>query len=213
MHQSAMQNCSLFFDTYIKNSDSITVLDIGAQDINGSLKELVPHQVKYIGVDVAEGKNVDIVLDDPYKLPFEDGSIDAIVSSSCFEHSEMFWLLFLEIMRILKKDGLFYLNAPSIFVFHRFPVDCYRFFPDSGNALVKWGQRNGYDCILLEHYNTPSKHAQIGELEDYVGIFLKDKTTLNQHPKRILHKLKTFRYGCMYPEFSQFLSADNLQKN
>lgn len=210
MHHSALQNGSLFFDTYIKNSDSITVVDIGAQNINGSLKELVPHQVKYIGVDVMEGKGVDVLLDDPYQLPFEDESIDVIISSSCFEHSEMFWLLFLEIMRILKKGGLFYLNAPSAFVFHRYPVDCYRFFPDSGNALAKWGQRNGYDCIVLEHYNTLSMHAAIGEVEDYVCIFLKDKTTLDQHRNRILHKLTTFRYGRIYPDFSQFLPTDDL---
>ena len=46
------------------------------------------------------------MLTDPYHLPFESNSLDVVVSSSCFEHSEMFWLLFLEIMRVLKPEGL-----------------------------------------------------------------------------------------------------------
>jgi SAM-dependent methyltransferase len=71
-----------------------------------------------------------------YKLPFADGSVDVVLSSSCFEHSEFFWLLFLEILRVLRPEGLFYLNAPSNGPFHRYPVDCWRFYPDSGNALV-----------------------------------------------------------------------------
>ena len=32
-------------------------------------------------------------------------------------------------------DWLFYLNAPSNGEFHRYPVDCWRFYPDAGGAL------------------------------------------------------------------------------
>ena len=60
-----------------------------------------------------------IVLEDPYKLPFDSDSVDIVICSSCFEHSEMFWLLFLEVMRILKPTGLFYMNAPSNGAFHK----------------------------------------------------------------------------------------------
>jgi hypothetical protein len=38
--------------------------------------------------------------------PLKNDFADVIVSSSCFEHSEFFWLLFNESLRILKPNGL-----------------------------------------------------------------------------------------------------------
>ena len=89
------------------------MLDIGAQDVNGSLRPLVPEGCRYIGLDFEAGPGVDLVLDDPYRLPFDAGSVDTVVSSSCFEHVEFFWLMFNEVLRVLKPNGLFYLNVPS----------------------------------------------------------------------------------------------------
>src|SRR5690606_22164720 len=102
---------------------------------------VAPANVTYIGLDFEKAKGVDVLLTDPYTLPFENESVDVVVSSSCFEHSEMFWLVFAEILRILKPNGLVYLNAPSNGVVHRYPVDCWRFYPDAGEALATWGKR------------------------------------------------------------------------
>ena len=137
MHPTAFENCKKFKETYgqlfVKD---ISIVEIGSQDVNGSLRSLWTEYTTYTGVDFVEGKGVNVVLSDPYKLPFESNSVDIILSSSVFEHSEMFWLLFLEIMRVLTPNGLFYLNAPSNGDFHRWPVDCYRFYPDAGKGLV-----------------------------------------------------------------------------
>jgi SAM-dependent methyltransferase len=152
MHPTAIINCKNFFDVYsksFKENQTTKVVEIGSQDVNGSLRSVAPKNFEYIGVDFQSAKGVDIVLDDPYSLPFDNDSIDIVLSSSCFEHSEMFWLVFLEIMRILKPNGLFYLNAPSSGSFHRYPVDCWRFYPDSGRALVSWSQRSGGNAQLL----------------------------------------------------------------
>ena len=46
------------------------------------------------------------------KITFNN-SIDIVVSISTFEHTEFFWETFLEILRVLKPNGLFFLNAPS----------------------------------------------------------------------------------------------------
>jgi hypothetical protein len=37
MHALAMQNGKLFFDTYVARLNDATIVDIGAQDVNGSL--------------------------------------------------------------------------------------------------------------------------------------------------------------------------------
>ena len=89
MHDTAMMYGKLFFETYLENSKDLIIVDIGAQNVNGSLREVAPKENQYIGVDFVEGKGVDVVLTDPYQLPFETASVDVIVSSSCFEHSEL----------------------------------------------------------------------------------------------------------------------------
>jgi SAM-dependent methyltransferase len=192
MHPTAMANARLFFDTYCQGLAGGMVLDIGAQDVNGSLRAVCPARLNYVGVDFVEGKGVDVVLRDPYALPFEDASVDVVVSSSCFEHSEMFWLLFLEIVRVLKSPGLFYLNVPSNGAFHRYPVDCWRFYPDSGKALVTWAQRNKLDVCLLESY-TSRQNSDIWN--DYVAVFLRGSGHAAQFPNRITTHFADFTNG------------------
>jgi SAM-dependent methyltransferase len=183
MHLSALKNAKAFFDVYAPHVKQPLVVDIGAQDVNGSLKSVAPNYVEYIGVDFVPGKGVDVILEDPYKLPFEDNSVDIILSSSCFEHSEMFWVLFLEIIRVLKPSGLFYLNVPSNGPFHRYPVDCWRFYPDAGRALVTWAGRNGYQPELLESY-IGKQYKDVWN--DFIAIYIKDAAFKTQYPNRIL---------------------------
>jgi SAM-dependent methyltransferase len=198
MHKSALTNCDLFFKSYaagFNGQPKVRVIEIGSQDVNGSLRSVAPTNFEYVGVDFVEGKGVDVVLSDPYALPFESESADIVLSSSCFEHSEMFWLVFLEIMRILKPSGLFYLNVPSNGGFHRYPVDCWRFYPDSGNALVSWARRNSVNAVLLESYISDQ---QTHEWNDFVGVFLKDQRHIERYPSRILDTFQGFRNGLKF---------------
>ncbi len=203
-----MNNCKAFFDSYSASIgvNDVVVVEIGSQDVNGSLRSVCPESYKYIGVDFCEAKGVDIVLTDPYSLPFENESVDVFVSSSCFEHSEFFWLVFLEVMRCLKPQGLFYLNAPSSGSFHRYPVDCWRFYPDSGRALVNWAKRNGINACELESYTQLS-----GSWQDYVAVFLKDEVRSESHPGRILHHKTDFENGQIFRRDEIFNLATQTQ--
>ena len=192
MHQSAMANASLFFGTYVSEGEGKLIVEIGSQDVNGSIRQVSPSGAKYIGVDFVQGKGVDIILDDPYVLPFQDGSVDVCLSSSVFEHSEMFWLLFLEILRILKPDGLFYVNTPSNGNFHRYPVDCWRFYPDSGKAMISWARRNAFSPVMLESFVS----VQAGDIwNDFVAVYVKDDTFSGKYPSRIVNTKKDFING------------------
>jgi SAM-dependent methyltransferase len=216
MHPTAMINAKNFFSTYSASfaaGKSTKVLEIGSQDVNGSIRSACPAQFDYIGADFVSGKGVDIVLDDPYSLPFEPETFDIVLSSSCFEHSEMFWIAFLEIMRVLKPAGLFYLNVPSNGGLHRYPVDCWRFYPDSGDALVAWAERNGFNPVLLENYTSDqhlhqwsswvsmflkSSNKHINQWNDCVSIFLKDKAYSSEHKRRILDNFNDFVNGKIF---------------
>ena len=193
-----MENCRRFFGAYgegFSDQKSVRVVEIGSQDVNGSLRSVAPSRFEYIGVDFVEGKGVDFVLQDPYQLPFVSDFADIVLSSSCFEHSEMFWITFMEIMRILKPHGLLYLNVPSNGSFHRYPVDCWRFYPDSGRALVSWAQRNSVNAALLESYISDQEKAI---WNDFVGVFIKDEQEISRFPHRILDNFQNFRNGAVH---------------
>lgn len=201
MHQSAMSYGEIFFQQYLNGAIDISnlkIVEIGSLNVNGALRDVAPTNANYIGLDFAEGNGVDIVIDDPYHLPLDDNSADIVVSSSCFEHSEFFWLVFLEVMRVLKKDGVFYLNAPSNGFFHQWPVDCWRFYPDAGHALVNWAKRNGYSAKLLESFI--GKHSegtipQGGMWNDFVAVFVKDSEHATKYPFRIVDVLSELHNG------------------
>ena len=188
MHSTAYKTSKLFFDTYC-NRGEISVVDIGSLDLNGSMRDNITSNVKtYIGVDFAAGKGVDIVLSDPYQYPFSDKTFDVVVSNSCFEHSELFWLSFLEGMRILKEDGIMYVNAPSSWMmYHRHPVDCWRFYPDAAKALETWARRNGMNSMVLESY-VSSPGPEI--VADYVFVMLKNAEYADKYPSRMIDKLE-----------------------
>ena len=81
MHDTAMDAGKAFFAQY--GRDDAVVVDIGSQDVNGSLRN-VARCKEYIGLDFQNAKGVDIVLEDPYKFPLVDNFADLVVSSSCF---------------------------------------------------------------------------------------------------------------------------------
>jgi len=192
MHPTAYNNGSIFFSKYASFfEEGSLVVDIGAQNVNGTLKDHVPNNFKYIGVDFVHGNGVDVVLEDPYKFPFEDESLDIVISSSCFEHSEFFWVTFTEIIRCLKPNGIFYLNAPSGGGYHRYPIDAWRFYPDAGDALSKYANKVGYsNVILLESYIQKG-----GYWNDFVAVFLKDRRYLNSYTDRMIENRSDYFNG------------------
>ena len=195
MHTSAFNSFLDFKKIYLEKISraEIKLIEIGSQKINSTIKNSLDDKVKYTGVDICKGENVDIVLTDPYKLPFETDSIDAVISISTFEHTEFFWLTYLEILRVLKKDGLFFLNAPSNSKYHRHETDNWRFYPDSSLALEKWGKKNNYNPKVLEHYTNLEKGRDIWN--DYVAITIKDKSYTKIYSDRILDYKKNFTNG------------------
>jgi predicted SAM-dependent methyltransferase len=171
MHESAMNNAKVFFGAFTNNKDAGIVVDIGSQNVNGTLKTIVPKKFNYIGVDYQRGPNVDLVLENPYKLPFENQSIDIVISSSCLEHSEFFWITFVEMVRITKPDGLIYINVPSEGDYHAHPVDCWRFRQDAAYALSNYvNQFHGFNTSVLLAYLDIQ-----GPWHDMVAIYCKEK--------------------------------------
>ncbi len=182
MHASSYEHMERLVAKYLDKSRPLSVADIGSYDVNGSYRTLYQNGGwSYVGLDLSAGPGVDIVLESPYKFPLSRHSFDLVVSGQAFEHIEYFWQTWLEVIRVLKPGGLAFLLAPSRGPEHRYPQDCWRFYPDSYRALAKFG-----DCELLEVSTDWEPHPDPGSSHwgDTVGVFKKNAQSLRN---RIAH--------------------------
>lgn len=193
MHISSLEHVERLAKTYLSDRKELQIVDIGSYDVNGSYRPFFSRPSwQYVGLDLAQGPNVDIVLTSPYRLPIKSHSVDVIVSGQAFEHIEFFWLTWLEMVRILKPGGLIFLLAPSRGPEHRYPQDCWRFYPDGYHALAKYAN--------LELLEVSTDWAEHGDLDsapwgDTVGVFRQPSMTALQKIRRRL--MQQIRYRTM----------------
>lgn len=88
----------------------VNILDIGSLDINGNNRYLFQSSY-YTGVDIGEGKNVDVVSKGHEYAP--DTKYDVVISSECFEHDMYYDKTLLNAVRLLKSGGLFIFSCAS----------------------------------------------------------------------------------------------------
>lgn len=169
MHTSSLEHVDRLVRKYLDEHDELSVFDLGSLDINGTYKPFFnkPHW-RYTGIDLTPGANVDIVLTSPYRLPLPSASADIVISGQAFEHIEFFWLTWLEIARVLKPSGMVFLLAPSRGFEHRFPQDCWRFYPDGYQALAKYA---GMELVEVSTDWEPHPNPDSAPWGDTVGVF------------------------------------------
>lgn len=156
MHNTSSASGEGFSKTY--GGDNLTVVDIGGRSVCGSLRSFFESRnMKFICVDLEPHESVDLVVKPGEPLPLEDGSVDLVISTSCFEHDPCFWMTFREMCRITKLGGFIYVNAPSNGPYHGFPGDNWRFYRDASQALAYWsckkiGNEPVYPCKVEEMF-------------------------------------------------------------
>lgn len=169
MHLSSLEHVERLVSQHLADRPVLQVVDIGSYDVNGSYKQFFDRPGwSYTGVDLAAGPNVDIVLTSPYRLPLASHSVDVIVSGQAFEHVEFFWLTWLEMVRVLRPGGFIFLLAPSRGPEHRYPQDCWRFYPDAYRALADYG---ALDLIDVSTDWEPHADPDSAPWGDTVGVF------------------------------------------
>lgn len=130
-----------------------SVLDVGAFDVNGNFRGLVTGRGwQYTGLDQTAGPNVDIVAEDPFHYPFNDGAFDVVISGSTMEHVTAIWRWVPELVRVLRPGGFLALHTHWQFPEHRYPLDCWRFMPDGLRFLFdETGVLTDYDIRIANH--------------------------------------------------------------
>jgi SAM-dependent methyltransferase len=211
MHPSSYDRMAEFCRDYLaaRAGEPLTIVDLGSCDYNGSYRPIFASKPwRYIGVDLAPGKNVDLVLHDPYDWrELKTQSIDVLVSGQTLEHTEFFWETILEVARVLKPEGLCCIIAPASGNEHRFPLDCWRIFTDGFRALARyaglevlhsrthWEELARYDTesnkwhesILIARKRPQSLGKQIRE-----RLFATARRRLHPLPQRIEALIQVF---------------------
>lgn len=142
MHRSSYNKIKYFRDNYLNPNDELKILDIGSFDKDGDYNYgliLNGENWTYHGLDLKDGSNVNVVVENPYDWKeIENEAYDVVISGQAFEHIEYFWLTLEEIKRVLKPEGLLCVIVPSSGPVHRNPYDCYRFNQNAMKAMAKY---------------------------------------------------------------------------
>ena len=147
-----------FRDLYVP--DGSRILEVGSWSPGsfGAARHVFPaSRFDYTGIDIVPGNNVDLVVSDPYKWDeLDTESFDTVICISVFEHNPYFWLTTAEMARVLRVGGYACILVPSSGGVHRYPLDCWRFYPDATAALA------GYTGLEpIESYNERPRFRKV----------------------------------------------------
>jgi len=105
--QKFFQQLSILFPHYF-NGD-MNVLEIGSQDINGSVRDFFKQGPNYLGLDLGNAKGVDWTIPgELVELP--DHWAKVCISTECFEHAATWERILVNMIRITEEDGLLILT-------------------------------------------------------------------------------------------------------
>ncbi len=130
------------------------VLELGAKrSVPGRStmhRDWVPHAAEFLGTDIEEGADVDIVAD-AHRLSDVVGEecFDVILSCSTFEHLKYPTLAAHEVMKALKIGGLLYVQTHQSFPLHGYPFDYFRFSREALESL--FGASMGIEVVAANN--------------------------------------------------------------
>ncbi|MFT6275275.1 MAG: SAM-dependent methyltransferase [Halioglobus sp.] len=155
----------------IGNKPGMRVLEIGSREVTGdsSAREKFSN-AEYVGFDYRPGRNVDVVGDAHKLSSFFEGQdkFDIIYSSACFEHFAMPWLVASEISKLLKLDGIVFVETHFSFSSHERP---WHFFQFSDMALrALFSEALGFTCIEAGMSN-----PMVGRFSSLADDYLKNQ--------------------------------------
>lgn len=141
-----------FFQEIKNSKQPPSVLEIGSRARSGvSRRELFPN-CHYVGLDIIEGPNVDIVGDAHRLSRVTAEKFDFVFSMAVFEHLLMPWKVAIEIARVMNVGGYAYIWAPSTWPPHDEPWDYWRYTKNTWHAL--FNKYTGFELVGAE-YQTP----------------------------------------------------------
>jgi len=123
------------------------VLEIGSRARSAvTRKHRIPSRLEYVGLDILQGANVDVV-GDAHELSaiFPEQKFVAAFSTSVFEHLIMPWKVALELNHVLLPGGLLYTSTHQTWPMHEEPWDFWRFSKHSWRGI--FNATTGFEVV------------------------------------------------------------------
>jgi SAM-dependent methyltransferase len=105
------------------------VLEIGSKDYGStsSFRDFYAGS-EYVGLDMAEGKGVDVIVDLCKGVgTLRENHFDLGICCSVLEHVEKPWLFAANLTRLIRPGGRLYMSVPWVWRYHAYPDDYFRF--------------------------------------------------------------------------------------
>jgi len=102
------RNVKQFFPDFFTGTN---VLEIGSLDINGSVRRFF-ESCEYTGIDLGPGPMVDVICKGE-DFPEKAEQYDVVISTEVFEHTENWNLIFLNMLRLMKRGGMILFSCAS----------------------------------------------------------------------------------------------------
>lgn len=114
-----------------------SVIEIGSQDVNGSVRDLFGPN--YWGIDPEDGPGVDQVVDLAGYLAMSIEQFDVVLCLEMLEHDKHPWESMQQAHDLVAPGGMMILTTRGIgFQFHEYPIDCTRWTRDGIYHLLDW---------------------------------------------------------------------------
>lgn len=160
---------------FYAEADRRRLLEIGSRARSGNSRR-ERFTGEYVGLDIVEGPNVDVVGDAHRLSTFlEPGSFGAIYTLSVFEHLAMPWKVAVEMNRILEPGGIAFIGSHHSFPLHDVPWDFFRFSEASWTSL--FNAATGFEVVATA-YGEPASivpnvtHPIVGRTHEGLAYML-----------------------------------------
>lgn len=124
-----------FVEEFLKDKHFTKVLEVGSRDVGpGSIKPtFLDHYEEYIGLDMIDGAEVDIIADAENLLElWPDETFDCVVCVETLEHVKNPVKIVENMRHVLKSGGWMIITTPGLHhPEHGWPSDYYRFLENT----------------------------------------------------------------------------------
>jgi SAM-dependent methyltransferase len=142
---------------------------------------------QYVGLDIDTAIAYDINIKADYtwdgvKMPFENECFETAFGTEVLEHCPNPLIIFNEVNRVLRKEGVFFFTIPFLWPLHEVPNDEFRFTPFALDRMLK---ETGFENITIKA--TGGWHASMAQM---LGLWVKRSPLGNRQRGLLTYFLK-----------------------
>ncbi len=153
-----------------------SMLEIGSRARSGATyRDWFPAVLDYVGLDVTEGPNVDVIADAHHMTRTIQRQFDHMFSMATFEHILMPWKVALEMNALLRDGGTALIISHGAWPLHEQPWDFFRFSIESWRGIFNahtgfrvLDAQYQYGAAVVPQYLHSHHHAEMSLGDAYL---------------------------------------------